>query len=75
LASEQNEHQYDVNGFEYETAYQVEVIMGSLYGKEWKWVVYLLQWIGYLGEANSTEKPYENFDDKRLEIEYHRRNP
>ena len=30
---------------------------------------------GYPEEADWTEEPYENFDDKRLSMEYHRWNP
>jgi len=33
-----NEHElgYDVEGYEYQTGYQVEGIMGSQFNKEWK---------------------------------------
>jgi hypothetical protein len=74
-ASEQNELSYDVDGYEYETGYEVEEIMGSQYSKERKRVLYVVKWKGYLEEADWTEEPYENFDDKRLLMEYHRRNP
>jgi hypothetical protein len=75
LASEQNGLGYDVNGYKYETGYKVEEIMGSQYSKERKLVLYLVKWKGYPEEADWTEEPYENFDDKRLLMENHRRNP
>ena len=37
--------------------------------------MYLAKWKGYQEEADWTEEPYGNFDDKRLLTEYHRRNP
>jgi hypothetical protein len=49
--------------------------VGSKYSKEWKQVLYLVKWKGYLDEAHWTEEPYKNFDNKRLLMEYHRQNP
>jgi hypothetical protein len=40
LANQANELGYDVDGYEYETGYEVEEIMGSQYSKEWKQVLY-----------------------------------
>ena len=74
-ASEQNELGDDVDGYEYETGYEVEEVMGSQHSMERKRVLYLVKWKGYPEEADWTEEPYENFDDKRLLMEYHRRNP
>jgi hypothetical protein len=75
LSNEANELGYDVDGYEYETGFEVEEIMGSQYSKERKRVLYLVKWKGYPEEADWTEEPYENFDDKRLLKEYHKRNP
>jgi hypothetical protein len=65
-ASEQNDLGYDVDGYEYESGYEVVVVMGCQYNKQWKWVLYLVKWKHYPEEADWTEKTYENFDDKRL---------
>jgi hypothetical protein len=62
-ASEHNQLGYDVDGYEYETGYEVEQLMSSQYNKERKWVLYLVKWNGYPEEADWTEKPYENIDD------------
>jgi hypothetical protein len=75
LASEQNELGYDVDGYQFETGYEVEEIMGSQYSKERNRVLYLVKWKGYPDEADWTEEPYENFEDKGLLKEYHKRNP
>jgi hypothetical protein len=64
-----------VDGYDYETDYKAEEILGSQYSKERKRVLYLVKWKGYQEEADWTVEPYENFDDKRLLKEYHRRNP
>ena len=64
-----------MDGYEYETGFEVEEIMGSQYSKERKRVLYLVKWKGYPEEADWTEELYENFDDNRLLKEYHRQNP
>jgi hypothetical protein len=74
LSNEANELVYDVEGYEYKTGYEVEEIMGSQYSKESQWVLYLVKWTGYPEEADWTAKPYKNFDEKKLIMEYHRRN-
>ena len=74
-ASEQNELGYDVNSYEYEPGCEVVEVMGSQYSKEWEQVLYLVKWKGYPEEADWTEETYENFNDKRLLVEYDRRNP
>jgi len=72
-----DEHQvgYDVDGCEYQTGYEVKEIMCSQFNKEWKEVLYLVKWEGYPEETDWTEEPYENFDEKELLREFHRRNP
>ncbi|KAF8246582.1 S-adenosyl-L-methionine-dependent methyltransferase [Wilcoxina mikolae CBS 423.85] len=49
--------------------------MGSQYSKERKKVLYLVKWKGYPDEADWTEEPYENFHDKELLKDYHKRDP
>jgi hypothetical protein len=49
--------------------------MGSQYSKEQTQVLYLVKWKGYPNAADWTEEPHENFDDKRLLKEYHKRHP
>jgi hypothetical protein len=64
-----------VEGYEYQTGYEVEDIMGSQFNKEKKKVLYLVKWKGYPDETDWTEEPYENFNDKKLLREFHVRNP
>jgi hypothetical protein len=74
-ASAQNELGYHVDDYQFETGYEVEEIMGSQYSKEQNGVIYLVKWKGYPNKADWTEEPYDNFEDKRLLKEYHKRNP
>jgi hypothetical protein len=64
-----------VDGYQFETGYKVEEIMGSQYSNERKRVLYQVKWMGYADEAEWTEEPYENFEDKELLKQYHKRNP
>jgi hypothetical protein len=50
-------------------------MMDSQYSKKWKQVKYLFKWKVYPEKEDCTEESYENFNDKRLLMEYHRRNP
>jgi hypothetical protein len=65
---------YDVDGYQFETGYEVQEIMGSQYSKERKRVLYLVKWKGYPAEADWTEEPYEIFEDKKFLKEYHKPN-
>jgi hypothetical protein len=75
LANPANALCYDPDDYEYKTGCEVEQIMGSLFKKERKWVPYLVNCKGYPEEADWTEEPYDNFDDKRLLKQYYKRNP
>jgi len=66
---------YDIAGYGYQTGYKVEEIMGSQFNKERKKVLYLGKWKGCPEETDWTEKPYENFEEKELLREFHKRNP
>jgi hypothetical protein len=48
--------------------------MGSQCSKEQKQVLNQVKWKGYAEEADWTEEPYENYDDKKLLMEYHKMN-
>jgi len=75
MVTDQPELGYNVEGYEYQTGYEVEEIMGSQFNKERKKVLYLVKWKGYPEETHWTEEPYENFDDKKLLREFHVGNP
>jgi hypothetical protein len=53
---------------------EVEEIMDSLYSNKWKQDIYLVKWNKYLAETDWTEEPFENFDNKRLFMEYDTQN-
>jgi len=65
----------DVAGYEYQTGYEVEDIMGSQLNRERKKDLYLVKSKGYPDETDWTEEPYEYFDDKKLLKEFHLHNP
>jgi hypothetical protein len=75
IVTNQHELRYDVEGYESQTGYEVDEIMGSQFNKEWKKVLYLVEWKGYPDETDWTEEPDENFDDKKLLKEFHVQNP
>jgi hypothetical protein len=49
---EANELGNNLDGYEYDTDYEVDEIMGSQYSKERKRIVYLVKWKGYPDEAD-----------------------
>jgi len=75
MVTDEHQLRYDVEGYEYQTGYEVEEIMGSQFNKECKKVLYLVKWKGYPEETDWTEELYENFDDKKLLKEFHMGNP
>jgi len=75
MVSDSHELGYDVKGYEYQTAYEVEEIMGGQFNKEWKKDLYLVKWKGYSEETDWIEEPYENFDDKQILKGFHVGNP
>jgi hypothetical protein len=75
MVTDKHELGYDVEGYEYQTGYKVEEIMGSQFNKKQKNVLYLVKWKGYPDKTDRTEEPYKNFDDKKLLKEFHMRNP
>jgi hypothetical protein len=75
MVTDKHELGYDVEGYEYQTGYKVEEIMGSQFNKEQKNVLYLVKWKGYPDKTDRAEEPYKNFDDKKLLKELHMRNP
>jgi hypothetical protein len=75
MVTDKHELGDDVEGYEYQTGYEVEEIMGSQFNKERKKVLYLVKWKGYPDETDWTEEPYENFDNKKLLKEFHMQNP
>jgi len=75
MVTDEHKLGYDGEGYEYQTGYKVDEIMGSQFNKERKRVLYLVKWKGYPEETDWTEKPYENFDDRELLKEFHRQNP
>jgi len=66
LVAGEHELGYNVEGYEYQTEYKVEEIMGSQFNKEQKKVLYLFKWTECPEETDWTEEPYENFDEKEL---------
>jgi hypothetical protein len=75
MVTDEHELGYDVEGYEYQTGYEVEEIMGSQFNKERKKVLYLVKWKGYPDETDCIEEPYENFDNKKLLKQFHMQNP
>ena len=51
---------YDVEGNQVLEDFKVEEIMESHYNAEWKKVLYLIKWKGYLEESKWTEEPLEH---------------
>jgi hypothetical protein len=64
ILTDNNELQYDIAWYEYQTRHQVEETMGSQFNKGWKRVLYLVKCTGYTEETDWIEEPYENCDDK-----------
>jgi len=56
MFTDQHELGYDVEGYEYQTWYEVEEIMGSQFNKEWKKVSHLVTWKGYPEQTDWTEE-------------------
>jgi hypothetical protein len=75
MVTDKHELGYDVEGYEYQTGYKVEDIMGSQFNKEQKNILYLVKWKGYPDNTDWTEEPYKNVDDKKLLKEFYMRNP
>jgi len=75
MVTDEHELGYDVEGYKYQTGYEVEQIMGSQFNQETKRVLYLVKWKGYPEETDWTEEPYENFNNRKFLREFHRRNP
>ena len=75
MVTDEHELGYEVEGYEYQTGYELEEIMGSQFNKVRKKVLYLVKWKGYPDETDWTKEPYENFDDNTLLKEFHTRNP
>ena len=65
---------YDVEGNQVLEDFEVEEIMGSHYNTEWKKVLYLIKWKGYLEESEWTEEPLEHLP-RALVRSFHARHP
>ena len=65
---------YDVEGNQVLKDFEVEEIMGSHYNAEWKKVLYLIKWKGYLEESGWTEEPLEHLR-RALVRSFHIRHP
>ena len=65
---------YDVEGNQVLEDFEVEEIMGSHYNAEWKKVLYLIKWKGYLEESEWTEEVLEQLP-RALDRSFQARHP
>jgi hypothetical protein len=66
MVIEKNKLGYDVQGYEYQTGYAVEEIIGSQFDKQRMEVLYPVTCSGYSDETDCTDESEEKFDDKKL---------
>lgn len=75
MVTDKPEFGYNVEEYEYQTGYNVEVIMGSQFNTKRKMDLYPIKRDGDSDHTNWTEELYEIFNGKEIVREFHERNP